>query len=163
MLKAGLITEKQAKQADHQERQKTRKKGVKGREQERKSRADEAKSQIEAQRLADLERAKQENARREAEEARRQESQKRQSTLDSVFKDGQLTHWSGNTRYYYLNGKVVDFLLVKDDVARKLEHGQAAIAMSIYGHAVPVLLNAAAAKTLRDIAPEQLLTFHTEE
>ena len=163
MLKAGLITEKQAKQADHKEKQRTKKTGIKGRQQEKKKSVDEAQNQLNAQRQKDKQREEADNARREGEEKARQEAQKRQSTMDAIFKDGQVRHWGGQTRYYYLNGKVVDYLLVKDDVATQLEQGQVAIAISLYGHPVPILLKASAATQLREIAPDQLLAFHRED
>ncbi len=162
MLQAGLITEKQAKQSSHKERVRTKTEGHKAKQRDKERAQDEVKRQQQAGSEQDRQRGA-ENRAVETERAKRHEGkQKRQSVIEAAYREGALSNWSGNRRYYFAVGKRIDALQVSDDVARKLEAGQAAIVKAEKGNGAPRVLGAGAARTLREVAPEKVLTFHGE-
>ena len=160
MLKAGLITEQEAKQATHSQKVVHKKTGRKERERQ----SEQTRRELEAGRQAERERDKTHEAGRTAErgleEAERQSGQRHRSAVSAAYREGLIEKWEGPRRYYYLRDGRVDYLLVSDDIARRLENGQAAIAAGEKNTQRPCLLNAGAAKNLIEAAPERVITFH---
>lgn len=160
MLKAGLITEQEAKRATHSQKVVHKKTGRKERERVSEQTRRELEAGKEAERERDQARESERGAERGREEAERQSGQRRRSALSAIYREGLIEKWEGPRRYYYLHGGQVDYLLVSDDIARRLENGQAAIAASEKNPNRPCLLNAGAVKKLSADSPERIITFH---
>ena len=160
MLKAGLITEQQARQATHKQKVVNKKTGRKERERQSEQTRRELEAGRQAERKEDQARESGRGAERGREEAERQSGQRRQSALSATYREGLIEKWEGPRRYYYARDGRVDYLMVSDAIARRLENGQAAIAASEKNPNRPTLLNAGAAKKLREAAPERIIAFH---
>lgn len=160
LLKAGLVSEEQARQAKHDKRRRRKQETPAERERQ----AEEARRAHEQEQAARAEADRQREAERNAEAAKRQEQhrtrQQRESALAAVYRDGTLAGWEGNRRYYFANGSALNYVMVSEDAVRKLEAGQAAIAAGPGKTGQPVVVTATAARTLREVAPERLLAFH---
>lgn len=160
MLKAGLITEQQAKQATHKQKVVNKKTGRKEREKEKEKTQAELEASRQAERKEDQAREAGRGAERGRDEAERQSAQRRRSALSATYREGLIEKWEGPRRYYYARDGRVDYLMVSDDIARRLENGQAAIAAAEKNPNRPCLLNAGAAKKLSADAPERIIAFH---
>lgn len=162
MLQAGLITEKQAKQTTHKERVSTKTDGRSAKQREQEVARKDVQRQQQAARTQDQQRNAQKRATETQVAQGHQDKQKRQSVIQAAYREGALSRWSGNRRYYFVVGTRIDALQVSDEVARKLEAGQAAIAKPEKNSGTPTVLSASAARSLREVAPERVLTFHGE-
>ena len=160
MLKAGLVSAKQAKQSAHKRRVDNREKGQEALQQE----AHAARQQVVAQQAAERERDRLAGVQRaELLAARAREAgerQHRQATLENLFAHGEMEQWGGPRTYFYAHGKRIEALQVNDETGRRLEEGQAAIAAKHPDGQQATVLIASAARKLRELAPEQVLCFH---
>ncbi|MEE8435309.1 MAG: DUF2058 family protein [bacterium] len=160
MLKAGLITEQQAKRATHSQKVDSKKTGRKERERQSEQTRREQEAARQAERERDKAREAGRGAERGREESERQSGHRHRSAVSAPYREGLIEKWEGPRRYYYLRDGRVDYLLVSDDIARRLENGQAAIVVGEKNPGRPCLLNAGAAKKLSEAAPERIITFH---
>jgi len=160
LLKAGLVTEKQAREAGHKHKQVDKKAGHKARQAAKEAAAAEARAQAEKQKAADqaLEARKAEE--RLAANAQLSEKQRHRSAIEAAYHEGKVDKWEGPRRYHYACEGRIEILMVNDDAGRKLEGGHLAI---VQGEKRPhrhVLLLAGAARKLREAAPERVLVWH---
>lgn len=162
MLKAGLITEEEARRTTHKKRVEDKKSGHKARQQARETTRAEAREQTERQKDQDRQRS---SARREVEQDKQHTLQKKQhseSALAAAYREGAVANWEGPRRYYYAVEGRIDYLMVTEDVSRRLERGQIAIAAGERNPARRSLLTAPAARKLREIDPARILVLHPE-
>lgn len=119
LKKAGLISEKQAKQAKHKERVKHKKVGHKGADAEHQKKRKEQDARRDQKREQDRARNQQEEAVKLEKVARNQ--------LKNLVRDGAM-QVGGNRRYYFVTqeGKI-PYLEVNDGVIRKLQYGELGI------------------------------------
>ena len=160
MLKAGLIDEKQARQAEHKHRQKDTKTSHGERERE----AKKAREKIAAQAQAERERDRQRNQAREAEQTAQdsqgQGRQRRDNLRETIFRQGALENADGPKRFHFTDENRVYFLQVSDLAARKLEQGQAGIARLPGGGKQYRIITRKAAEELNELVPELLIVLH---
>jgi hypothetical protein len=160
MLKAGLITEEQAKQAAHKQRTDNKRTDRKERQQQQQAKQAEVRRQQEAERARHQELARERQA-QEAEKAKTLQAQQHHgSVLEQAYRDGAIPNWAGARRYYYAAHGKVEWLMVTDDVSRKLEAGQAAICAGERNAQRHLPLNLGAARKLQELAPERVLVLH---
>jgi uncharacterized protein YaiL (DUF2058 family) len=159
MLKAGLITEDQARKGTHEKRQRDKKLGREGK-------AKEAEVRKEEVRQSDTERARQDQALAQQENEQRanraqaaQERQRKQALVERALKEGALPRWEGQRTYYFRDGKEILFLQVNDETARLLESGKAAIVRG-NGRSRYTVIQSGAALQLLEGAAERVVTFH---
>ena len=159
MLKAGLITEDQAKRSAHKQRQENKKLGREGREQRQQKSKAEAREQAKAGAAADRQRNREREERREKKERNQQGQQRRQTSLSKALGDGALANWEGPRTYYFSDGGEVLYLKVTDAAARMLEGGKAAIVKANTRSRYAVVVSGAA-KELLEAEPARVVTFH---
>lgn len=159
LLKAGLITEEQARQTAHKRRQENKQTGREARERKKAEARREAESQREAKRQADRERGREREAARAGRERKQQEGQRRDSAVTRAMDEGRVPNWEGGRQYYFRDGDEVHFLQVSDQAARMLEAGKAAIVRG-GGRGRYTLLVSGSAKALLDSDPGRVVTFH---
>ncbi len=154
LKKAGLVDDRRARRLAHEEKARKNRLGREGAEEERRRREEERKARERARREADRRR----EAARRAEEERRQ----RLFQLAQVLRDHALTEGvHGNRRFHFVTrDRRIPFLELSEEVARRLERGEAAICE------VPdsspeefVVVEAATARRVRGEAPEYVLFF----
>lgn len=163
LVKAGLVSAKQARQVAHKERVERKQSGGERAQQEAEARAQEARREREAQRARDQQLAREQQARQAEHEREIQERERSQAQLDAALRDGRLEHWQGGRTYYFTDGARIESLSVSDDAARRLQEGTAAIVRSGDPGAPYTLLNAAQALRLRELAPERVVTLHPRQ
>ncbi|MBI4082690.1 MAG: DUF2058 family protein [Candidatus Lambdaproteobacteria bacterium] len=160
LLKAGLIDEKQARQARHQRRVETKQLGREELERRQCEEQERARRQQAEQAEADRQRAAEAQAALTTREARLREQQKRETAIQAAYREGELPSWEGTRIYYFVDGKRVEMLQVTEDAARRLAEGGVAICRR-EGHGRGfTLLNAGGAEKLRAAAPERVVAFH---
>ena len=163
MLKAGLITEKEAREATH----KTRVAHKKTDRRQREAEAEKSKTALKRQKQSESEGDRASNRARE--EARKrtesghQDRQRGESAFSAVYREGLIAKWEGPRRYYFAQDGRVEYLLVSDEAGRRLEHGRAAIVRGEKNPARLCLMNGGAAKKLRGLDPGRIVTFHEQE
>jgi hypothetical protein len=164
LVKAGLVSAKQARQVAHRERvarqQPGAQPGAARAQQEAEARAEQARQEREAQRARDQQLARDQQARQAEHEREIQERARSQAQIDAALRDGRLERWQGGRAYYFTDGTRIEFVSVSDDAARRLQEGTAAIVRSGDPGAPYTLLNAAQALRLRELAPERVVTLH---
>jgi uncharacterized protein len=160
MLKAGLITEEQAKQAAHKQRVDNKQADPKERAQRSQAQRQQAQAQREAERTRHKEQARESGQQQAAKAQVHQQRQRSLSALEAAYRDGAIAHWEGARRYYYAAEGRVEWLMVSEDVVRKLEAGQAAIVAGERNRQRHVPLSAGAAKRLAEIEPARLIVLH---
>lgn len=160
MLKAGLITEQQARQATHKERVTDKKTAGKDRAARAEAARKEAREQAEKQKALDRERARAEQGAREAKGRDAGELHQRREVAKKAVREGELTRWGGTRTYYFEDGKRVEYLKVSDEAARKLEAGQAAIVLRNPGGKTYTVIEGASARQLQEAAPDRVIVFH---
>jgi len=160
MLKAGLITEEQAKQSAHKKRVDNKRTDRKERQQTQQAQQDEVRRQKDAERARHQELARERQAQDADKEQTLREQQRRGTGLEAAYRDGAIPNWEGARRYYYAAHGKVEWLMVTDDVSRKLEAGQAAICAGERNPQRHVPLSAGAARKLLELAPERVLVLH---
>ncbi len=155
LKKAGLVDDKRARKIAHEEKARKNRLGKKGAAEERRRREEERLARERARREEDR---KREAARRAEEERRQRLFQLAQLIRDHALTDGVR----GNRRFHFVTrDRKIPFLEVSEEIARRLEHGQAAICE--VPDSVPeefVLVDAATARRVRETAPEYVLFFH---
>lgn len=160
MLKAGLITEQDVKRATHKEKVVNKETGRRERERQQEEKRRKLESERQAEQAKDRDREQERGAKRGQVEAERQSDQRQRSAISAPYSEGLIEKWGGPRRYYFVQEGRVDFLMVTEEIARRLEQGQVAIVGAEKNPRRPVLLNAGAAKKLKEIAPERLYAFH---
>jgi uncharacterized protein YaiL (DUF2058 family) len=121
LLKARLISEEDLERARREERKKRKEQGARAAREAARRKQEERERQRRERARADRERERARRARLGAEEARRQVfGMVRQAALNQSL--------LGKRRFYYLDARNrLPYLLVSDEAARKLEHGELAI------------------------------------
>jgi hypothetical protein len=160
MLKAGLITEDQAKRAAHTQRVDKKRTDRKTREAEQTAQSEEARRAKDAERAQHREQAAAQQTEQSERDRARSERQKRATAIEAAYREGAIASWEGNRRYCYAANGRIEWLSVNDDVARKLEAGHAAIVAGEKNPQRHAVLLAGGAKTLAELAPERVLTWH---
>lgn len=160
MLKAGLISEQQARQADHRQRVKKKKTTRQEREQEKQVAKNEAQAQLQKERTRDRELGEKNRSDQQVQEERRQQQQRQESALAAVYREGEVQNWEGPRRYYYAREGRIDILMLTDEMARRMESGKIAIVAAEKNPRRVTLLQAGSAKKLREAAPERIVVFH---
>ena len=159
MLKAGLISEDQAKRGAHEKRQRNKQLGRDGREQEEKARREEVRRADQQKAQQDKQRASEHVDKQKEKEHAVQEKQRKQALIERALAEGALPRWEGQRTYYFRDGKEVLYLLVIDEAARLLESGKAAIVRGP-GRTRYTVIQSGAALELVQGAPERVVTFH---
>ncbi|HEX7926894.1 MAG TPA: DUF2058 family protein [bacterium] len=161
MLKAGLVSKKDAKRAAHTQRVETKETG---REEAERRAAEERAAiakQAEAQRIQDRETALKAHAEQSAKEQAAGAQARIAAQIESALREGKVEHWEGQRTYYFLAGeRELLFLNVSDDASRRLSEGKAAIVRSADSKSPYTLLHAGAAEKLAEVAPERIVTWH---
>lgn len=160
MLKAGLITEEQAKRAAHKQRVDRKRTDPKERTQRKQAAQAEVQRQQQRERTRHQEQARTRNAEAAAKEQQLSEQQRTLSALETAYREGAMPHWEGARRYCYAAQGKVEWIMVSEEAGRRLEQGQAAICASERNPRRHVVLNAAAARRLSEIAPERVVVWH---
>ncbi len=160
LLKAGLVSEQDLKRVEHEERVKTKQVGRDKRQAERDARREEARRQSEARSQEDRRRAQADQASQAERERARQQAQRQQSAVAAAYRDGAVANWEGQRRYHFAANGRIEWLMVGEETARKLEAGQLAIVRGERNRARFTLLTAGAARRLARAAPERVVTFH---
>ncbi len=161
MLKAGLITEEQAKRAAHSQRVEKTRSDPKERAQHKQASQEEVRRQREAERAGHREQSHQQQAQQVERQQSLSEQQRRSAAIVAAYRDGAIASWEGARRYCYAVQGRIEWLLVSDDVGRKLEAGLAAIVSGERNPQRHAVLLAGAALKLRELAPERVLVLHT--
>lgn len=160
MLKAGLITEQQARQGSHAKRVDEKKEGHAGKTRRAENEREDAR------READSRRTRDQKLNRQVEDVHQEKSRvsgerhHRRDSAEKAFRQGVLANWEGNRTYYFQDGNRVEFLKVSEETARRLERGQAAVARLAGGQVPYTVLQGAAAKTLLEVEPDRVVVLH---
>ena len=159
MLKAGLISEEQAKRGAHEKRQRNKQIGKDGRAQEDQARKEEVRRADQHKAQQDKQRASEQLDKQQEKERAAQEKQRKQALIERCLREGALPRWEGNRAYYFREGNQVVFLLVSDEARTQLEAGKAAIVRSD-GRARYAVIASGFAKELIEGAAERVIAFH---
>jgi uncharacterized protein YaiL (DUF2058 family) len=147
LLKAGLVTEQQARQSAHNQRTDRKKQGREVVEAERQARREKVAAEQQAKREADRQR---EASRRTSAVDRETENRVRQ-----IVTSGKLERTRGPRRFYFLTrDDRVPFVEIGDEVGARLERGQAAVAESPEGELT--LIDGDSAKRVAELDPTWL-------
>jgi uncharacterized protein len=160
MLKAGLITEEQAKRSAHTERVDRKRSDPKERAQRQQAARDEVKQAQEAERTRHRQQSRAQQQEQSAKERDQAQQQRQLSGLEAAYREGAIPSWEGARRYYYAAEGRVDWLMVSEEAGRRLESGQAAICAGERNRQRPVVLTASAAHHLQELAPDRVLVWH---
>jgi uncharacterized protein YaiL (DUF2058 family) len=160
MLKAGLISEKEAHQAEHKKRVRNKQTGGEEARREEEARRREVERERERERAAHREQARERQGGQEQRERARQAEQKRQAVIQAAYREGLVANSEGPRRYHYAVQGRIELLMVTEEAGRRLEAGQLAIALGERQPERHCLLTAGAAKKLQEVAPECVLVFH---
>jgi|SRR5579863_4241040 len=163
LVKAGLVSQKQARQAGHKERVDRKQDGGTEAERAAQARTEEARRQMEAQRERDREQARQQQAEQAAREQELQAQARRQSGIDAAFREGRIESWGGARTYSFTDGTRIESLGLSDTAARLLADGKAAIVRTQDPTAPYTLLAAGSAQRLRDADPARIVVLHPPE
>lgn len=161
MVKAGLVSKKDAKRAAHDRRVETKQVGREVLE----HRAAQERAALAHQAAQEQERDRQAAARRQAEQDARGQARQAQARkaaqIEAALREGKLENWEGTRTYFFVaRGKEIEFLNVTEDAARRLSEGKAAIVLTGDPRAPYTLLHAGAAQRLKDAAPERIVCWH---
>ncbi|MCZ6749596.1 MAG: DUF2058 family protein [SAR324 cluster bacterium] len=159
MLKAGLISQEQAKRSAHNQRVENKELGREGKADRERAAKAGVKAQKQARTAEDRKRGKAQREQRKGKERPRQLQQKAESALERILREGRMAKWEGNRTYYFADGRALESLKVTDEAARQLEAGKAAIVRSD-GRGRYTLLLSGAALQLLEATPERIVTFH---
>lgn len=159
LLKAGLVSEEQVRQAEHDKRRQEKKRTHRDKERRTDERR-QAHDRDQAHRArADRERSRRENEQRQQRARRIADERQRRDVARQALERGRLPSWEGPRPYYFADGTRVEFLRVSEQAARRLEAGEAAIVRA-NGKRRYTLLTARAARELAEAEPERLVTLH---
>ena len=160
LVKAGLVSEKEAKASAHRERVKEARTRPEARGKRPRGAATEPRPEDEARKARDRKLNEGAKTRQGKKEQATQETQKGKSVLDRAFREGALEHWGGNRTFYFQDGTRIEFLRVSEEAARRLEAGTAAIVRHSPGAAHYTLLAAGAAKEVQAVSPETVVVLN---
>ncbi len=161
MLKAGLISEKEAKQAGHQNRVQAKQTGHKEAVQaQRKTDEETARRALAEQREKDRELNL--RAKGDTEEKARglNQKQRAKAAVEKALREGVLPSWEGRRDYHFADGGFIRSIGVSEEAARRLENGKAAIARLPGRENAYTVLHAGAAATLQEADPTRIAVFH---
>jgi uncharacterized protein YaiL (DUF2058 family) len=161
MLKAGLVSKKDAKRAAHTQRVETKALGRDELERRAEQERAAAARQAEEQRERDRQAAAKVKAEQDAREQVLQAQARAAAAIDAVTREGRVEHWEGSRSYYFIaRDSEIEFLNVSDDASRRLAEGKAAIVRTLDAKSPYALLHPAAAQRLKDVAPERIVVWH---
>ena len=160
LVKAGLVSAKQARQTAHKERVARKQDAGADAEREAQARAQEALRQKEAQRLRDQALNRERLAQQADHDRQAQAEQHRHAQIEGALREGRLDSWGGLRTYFFQDGTRLELLQVSDEVSRLLGDGKVAIVRTLDSRAPYTVLRAAAAQKLREAAPERVVTLH---
>lgn len=163
MVKAGLVTEKEARQAGHRERTERKQDRGDSAQREAQARAEEARRQQQAQRSRDLDLNRGRQAGQAERESQARGQQLLQAQIDAALREGRIESWSGPRTYWFQDGNRLEALQVSADAARSLQEGKAAIARTLDLRSPYTVMKAGAARRLAELAPERVVTLHAAE
>ena len=112
MLKAGLISKKQAQQSAHGNRVEKKKADPKQRERNAQARKEIETRDAEAQKTRDRQLAAERNESQQRKGRKLGERQRLESVMETALRDGALPKWWGAKTYYFQDGQMVESLLV---------------------------------------------------
>jgi uncharacterized protein YaiL (DUF2058 family) len=161
LLKAGLVSDKEARKATHDKRVRAKETDVKGAPpRPQPGDDDETARALERQKARDRELNERARAEAAQKAGRLQERQQRQAALEKALREGVLPSWEGNRDYYFADGKTIQRLRVTEEAVRRLESGKAAIVRLPGGANGYTVLLAGAAEKLREADPAAIAAFH---
>jgi hypothetical protein len=161
MVKAGLVSKKDAKRAAHDRRVETKQVGRDELERRAAGERAAAARQAEEQRRRDQQAAAHHKAEEESRDQVRQAQARKAALIEAALREGKLENWEGGRAYYFVaRGKEIEFLNVTEDAARRLAEGKAAIVHTGDPRSPYILLHAGAAQRLKDVAPERIVCWH---
>jgi uncharacterized protein YaiL (DUF2058 family) len=160
LVKAGLVSAKQARQTAHRERVERKQDAGADAQREVQARAEEAQRQKEAQRLRDQSLNRERLAQQAEHERHAQAEQHRHAQIEGALREGRVDSWSGARNYFFQVGPRLEVLQVSDEVARLLQDGKLAIIRTLDPRAPYTVLRAGPAQRLRDAAPGRIVTLH---
>jgi uncharacterized protein YaiL (DUF2058 family) len=160
MVKAGLVSAKQARQAAHAERVERKTSGGEESERAARARAEEARREQEAARQRDRALSLDRQGKQAEQEHAAQERDRHQAAVAAALRDGKVEHWSGNRAYYFSDGTRIERLDVSDDTQRRLQEGRVAIVRTGEPQTPYTLLHAAQALRLGEVEPNRIVTLH---
>jgi len=163
MVKAGLVTEKEARQAGHKERVERKQDRGDSARREAQGRVEEARRQQQAQRSRDLELNRGRQGGQAERESQARAGQLRRAHIEAALRDGRIESWGGPRLYWFQDGSRLESLQVSPDAARSLQEGRAAIVRTLDLRAPYTLIRADAARRLAELAPERVVTLHAAE
>ena len=160
LVKAGLVSEKEAKASAHRQRVKEARTRPEARKNQPRGTATEQRPEEEARKARDRKLNEEAKTRQGKKEQAVQETQKGKSVLDRAFREGSLERWGGARTFYFQDGTRIEFLRVTEEAARRLEAGTAAIVRLSPGTAQYTLLAAGPAKEVRAVSPETVVVLN---
>ncbi len=161
MLKAGLISEEQAKRAGHQKRVKAKQAGHKEAEQaQRKTDQEAARRAREERQAKDRDLNLRVKVEADGKARSLNEKQRAKDALEKALREGVLPSWEGNRTYHFADGGLIRTIRVTEEAARRLEAGKAAIARLPGRENAYTVLHAGAATALNEADPTRIAVFH---
>ncbi len=160
LVKAGLVTEEEAKRSAHQQRVKKPRTRPEARGRTPRATEAEQRPEDEARKARDRNLNEEAKTRRAEKERTAQGAQKGKSVLERAYREGALEHWEGPRTFYFQDGTRIESLRVTAEVARRLEAGTAAIVRLSPGAAHYTLLAAGPARELQAVSPETVVVLN---
>ncbi len=161
LLKAGLVSEKEAKRSGHQKRVQAKQTGHKEAAQaQRQTEEEAARRALAEQREKDrqLNRRAKTDADQKAQGL--QQKQRAKAACEKALREGVLPSWEGRRDYHFADGGIIRSIGVSEEAARRLEAGKAAIARLPDRENAYTVLVAGAATTLQEADPTRIAVFH---
>jgi uncharacterized protein YaiL (DUF2058 family) len=160
LVKAGLVSEQQARQSAHTERKKRKEPGGAEDRVAAEARRQVVEREREAQRARDRElaRGRQKELARRQEEAAARDS--RHAQIEAAIRLGRIESWAGTRTYYFQVGSHLESLSVNDDAAKRLQEGRAAIVRTGDLRQPYMLLHSAQAMVVRQIESGRVVVLH---
>lgn len=159
LLKANLISKKQIKQIEHEQRVEHKKLGREGVQEKKQQQQRVIEEQRKEKKTRDQQQAKAENEVRSDKE--------KQTRIEEVIRQGKIQQGvSGNRKFYFVwRGSKIFFISVNDSFIEKLERGGAAIVEQIQqpsGYVDFVVVNQQAAIQLLALQPD-IVCFYQQQ
>lgn len=152
LLKAKLISKQDLKRIEHEDRVERKKVGREGLDENKKKRQQEVEEKQKAKKQQDREIARDANDQKQEKE--------QQSRVEHIIKQGAITEGiHGNRKFYFVaNNKTIPFLQISEEMAKRLEYGNAAIIEERPG--TFVLVNQNSAEQIRNQHPAMVCFFN---
>jgi uncharacterized protein YaiL (DUF2058 family) len=161
LLKAGLVSKKDAKRAGHERRVEAAQVGREEMERRAQAEREAAARQGEENRRRDQQEAAARLAAQQEREQSLHAAERAAARIEAAFRDGRVEHWEGSRAYYFVaEGTRIEFLGVSDDTARRLAEGKLAIVRTGDSRAPYTVLLAGPALRLREAAPDRVVVCH---